>query len=522
MLYKSVTESFNEFIVDRSDAKCIRCKVCIRQCAYEVHSYAEAIDTLTEDHTLCIGCRRCSALCPTGAITIRSNEEVFKRNESWSNGHIRNLYAQADTGGILLAAMGNPAKYPIYWDHLLLDASQVTNPSIDPLREPMELRTYLGKKPHSIEIVRDEQTGKPKLATKLTPQTGKPKLATKLTPQIRMEYPFIFSAMSYGALNLNAHRAMAMAASELGTLYNTGEGGLHKDLYRYGANVMVQVASGRFGVSEQYLNAGVAIEIKVGQGAKPGIGGHLPGEKVNDQISETRMIPVGSDAISPAPHHDIYSIEDLRQLIFALKEATNYEKPVSVKIAAVHHVAAIASGVARAGADIITIDGFRGGTGAAPQVIRDNVGLPMELALASVDARLRDEGIRNQVAIVVGGGVRSSGDAIKAIALGADAINLGTSTLLALGCTLCQRCYTGKCPWGITTNNPYLAKRLNPELGAERLVNLVHAWGHEMKEILGGMGLNALESLRGNRYKLRAVGLSEKDMNILGVMPAGE
>jgi len=509
VLYKTVTESFNEFIVDRSDAKCIRCKVCVRQCAYEVHSYVAADDVVTEDNTSCIGCRRCSAYCPTGAITIRLNQENFKRNESWSGGHIRNLHAQADTGGILLAAMGNPAKYPVYWDHLLIDASQVTNPSIDPLREPMELRTYLGRKPHSIEVVHDKKT-------------GKPKLATKLAPQIKLEYPFIFSAMSYGALNLNCHKAMAAAAEELGTLYNTGEGGLHKDLYRYGKNVMVQCASGRFGVSEQYLNAGVAIEIKIGQGAKPGIGGHLPGEKVNDQISETRMIPIGTDALSPAPHHDIYSIEDLRQLIYALKEATRYEKPVSVKIAAVHHVAAIASGIARAGADIITIDGFRGGTGAAPQVTRDNVGIPMELALAAVDARLRDEGIRNEVSIVVGGGVRSSGDAIKAIALGADAINLGTSTLLALGCTLCQRCYTGKCPWGITTNNAYLAKRVNPEIGKERLVNLIHAWGHEMQEIIGGMGLNSLESVRGNRYKLRAVGLTDKDMEILGVMPAGE
>ena len=509
MLYKSVNESFNEFFIARDDAKCIRCKVCVRQCAYEVHSYIEAEDALAEDNCNCIGCRRCSAFCPTGAITIKLNEENFKRNESWSGSHIRNLYAQADTGGILLAAMGNPAKYPVYWDHLLLDASQVTNPSIDPLREPMELRTYLGKKPHSIEVVHDKKT-------------GKPRLTTKLAPQLKLEYPFIFSAMSYGALNLNCHKAMAAAAEELGTLYNTGEGGLHKDLYRYGKNVIVQVASGRFGVSEQYLNAGVGIEIKIGQGAKPGIGGHLPGEKVNDQISETRMIPIGTDALSPAPHHDIYSIEDLRQLIYALKEATRYEKPVSVKIAAVHHVAAIASGIARAGADIITIDGFRGGTGAAPQVTRDNVGIPMELALAAVDSRLRDEGIRNQVSIVVGGGVRSSGDAIKAIALGADAINLGTATLLGLGCTLCQRCYTGKCPWGITTNNAYLAKRVNPEIGKERLVNLIHAWGHEMQEIIGGMGLNALESVRGNRYKLRAVGLSEKDMDILGVMPAGD
>jgi len=246
VLYKSVTESFNEFIIDRNERKCIRCKVCVRQCAYDVHSFVEEDNYLAEESTSCIGCRRCSAYCPTGAITIRVNEENFKRNESWSGAHIRNLYAQADTGGILLAAMGNPAKYPIFWDHLLLDASQVTNPSIDPLREPMELRTYLGKKPHSIEVVRDEKS-------------GKPKLATKLAPQLKLEYPFIFSAMSYGALNLNAHKAMAAAAQELGTLYNTGEGGLHKDLYQYGKNVIVQVASGRFGVSEEYLNAGVGI-----------------------------------------------------------------------------------------------------------------------------------------------------------------------------------------------------------------------------------------------------------------------
>jgi len=237
VLYKSVNESFNEFVVERSDPKCIRCKVCVRQCAYEVHRYIEAKDSLTEDNTLCIGCRRCSALCPTGAISIRTNQEAFKKNESWSTAHIRNLYAQAETGGILLAAMGNPAKYPIYWDHMLLDASQVTNPSIDPLREPMELRTFLGKKPDSIEVVYDKES-------------GKPSLKTKLTPQLKLEYPFIFSAMSYGALNLNAHRAMAAAAEELGTIYNTGEGGLHKDLYRYGKNVIVQVASGRFGVSE--------------------------------------------------------------------------------------------------------------------------------------------------------------------------------------------------------------------------------------------------------------------------------
>lgn len=347
-------------------------------------------------------------------------------------------------------------------------------------------------------------------------------MAESLPPQIELELPIMFSAMSFGSISLNAIKSLAMAAERMGTYYNTGEGGLHRDLYQYGKNTIVQVASGRFGVHSEYLQAGAAIEIKIGQGAKPGIGGHLPGEKVGVEVSRTRMIPEGTDAISPAPHHDIYSIEDLTQLIFSLKEATNYEKPVSVKIAAVHNVAAIASGIARAGADIIAIDGFRGGTGAAPLRTRDNVGIPVELALAAVDSRLREEGIRNQVSLVVGGSVRNSADVVKAIALGADAVYIATSALLSLGCHLCQKCYTGKCNWGIATQTPELTKRLNPDIGAERAANLLAAWEHEIKELLGGMGINAIESLRGNRLMLRGIGLSDRELKILGVLPAGE
>jgi glutamate synthase domain-containing protein 2 len=327
--------------------------------------------------------------------------------------------------------------------------------------------------------------------------------------------------MSYGAISYNACESLARAAEALGIYYNTGEGGLHPDLYKYGKNTIVQVASGRFGVHKEYLDTAAAIEIKIGQGAKPGIGGHLPGEKVVEEVSKTRMIPKGTDALSPAPQHDIYSIEDLRMLIFALKEATRYTKPISVKIAAVHNSAAIASGMVRAGADIIAIDGFRGGTGAAPMVIRDNVGIPIEFALASVDQRLRDEGIRHQASIVVAGGFRNSADIFKAIALGADAVYIGTSALIAMGCHMCQKCYTGKCNWGIATQDPYLSKRLNPEIASERLINLIHAWSHEIKEMLGGMGINAIESLRGNRLALRGVGLTDTELEILGVLPAG-
>lgn len=411
---------------------------------------------------------------------------------------------QAGSGGVLLSSMGNPQPYPVYWDKLLINASQVTNPPIDPLREPMETRIFLGKKPS--EIKRNQHG----------------RLICDLPPRLTLELPIMFSAMSYGSISYNAHAALAAAATQLGTCYNTGEGGLHENFYGYGANTIVQVASGRFGVHKDYLEAGAAIEIKMGQGAKPGIGGHLPGSKIVGDVSRTRMIPEGSDAISPAPHHDIYSIEDLRQLVFSLKEATEYKKPVIVKIAAVHNIAAIASGIARSGADIIAIDGFRGGTGAAPTRIRDNVGIPVELALAAVDRRLRDEGIRNDVSLVVGGSIRNSTDVVKAVALGADACYIATAALIAMGCHMCRNCQSGKCNWGIATQRPELVKRLDPEEGCRRLVNLLTAWKHEIMEIMGGMGINSIEALRGNRLMLRGIGLNEKELSILGVAHAGE
>ena len=492
------------FEVLRDKDRCIKCRVCERQCANEVHYYDKDMDLMRVREMNCVDCQRCVTLCPTDALKIIHNRNSFRYNANWSQQTMTEVYKQAESGGVLLSSMGNPAPYPVYWDKILLNASQVTNPPIDPLREPMETKTFLGKK--STHVTYDENG----------------ELVTKTPPHLTLSTPIMFSAMSYGSISKNAHESLARAAEELGIYYNTGEGGLHKDFYQYGANTIVQVASGRFGVFEGYLEAGAAIEIKMGQGAKPGIGGHLPGAKILEDVSRTRMIPMGTDAISPAPHHDIYSIEDLRQLVFSLKEATGYKKPVIVKIAAVHNVAAIASGIARSGADIIAIDGFRGGTGAAPTRIRDNVGIPIELALASVDQRLRDEGIRNNVSVVVAGSIRSSADVVKAIALGADAVYIGSAALLAMGCHLCRSCQTGKCNWGIATQRPDLVKRLNPEIAYKRLVNLVNAWTHEIKEMMGGMGINSVEALKGNRLMLRGVGLTEKELSILGIAHAGE
>jgi glutamate synthase domain-containing protein 2 len=492
----------NRFIVERDPERCIQCQVCVNQCTFDTHYYDPEDNVMRSRDENCVGCHRCVVFCPTEALTIRQSPLDYRENYNWRPGVIEDIIKQAETGGMLLTGMGDDKNQRIYWDHLLLNASQVTNPSIDPLREPMELTTYLGRKPERVEL-------------------DGANLKTELAPQVKLEVPVMFAAMSYGAVSLNVHESLARAATEMGTLWNTGEGGLHPSLYKYGNNTIVQVASGRFGVDPGYLDAARVIEIKIGQGAKPGIGGHLPGEKVSAEVSMTRMIPRGTDALSPAPQHDIYSIEDLAQLVYALKEATNYTKPVAVKIAAVHNSAAIASGMVRAGADIIVLDGLRGATGAAPKIIRDNVGIPIELALASVDSRLRQEGIRHQASIVASGGIRNSGDVAKAIALGADAVYIGTAALVALGCTVCQQCHTGKCAWGICTTDLALTKRVNPDIGARRLANLLRGWSLELKDILGGMGVNAIESLRGNRLHLRGVGLSDTELGILGVRMAG-
>ena len=495
---------FPDFEIERNVNRCVNCRICEKECANEVHHFDEKLRVMLSDESKCVDCQRCVCMCPTHALKIVKSTCTFRENANWKSDAIKEVYKQAESGGVLLSSMGNPNPLPVYWDRILINASQVTNPPIDPLREPMETRVFLGSKPSAVHRKPDGT------------------LAAELAPQLELSMPMMFSAMSYGSISYNAHESLARAAQKLGIYYNTGEGGLHEDFYCYGDNTVVQVASGRFGVHRDYLNAGAAIEIKMGQGAKPGIGGHLPGAKIVGDVSRTRMIPEGSDAISPAPHHDIYSIEDLRQLVYSLKEATHYKKPVIVKVAAVHNIAAIASGIARSGADIIAIDGMRGGTGAAPTRIRDNVGIPIELALAAVDQRLRDEGIRNRVSLVVGGSIRSASDVVKAIALGADACYIATAALLAMGCHLCRTCQSGKCNWGIATQRPELVKRLDPNEGAERLCRLMTAWKHEIKELMGGMGINSIEALRGNRLMLRGIGMTEKELSILGIAHAGE
>ncbi|WP_135606495.1 glutamate synthase-related protein [Methanococcoides sp. NM1] len=489
--------------IDRE--QCMHCMRCINNCSYGVFHRED--DRIIIDSRKCTACHHCISMCPRDAICLKERPVDYRSHPLWTAEAREDIINQARTGKIILAGMGNAKPYPVIFDRLVLDACQVTNPSIDPLREPMELRTYLGKKPSRLEIDKKDN--------------GDIELLTKLTPNLKLETPIMIGHMSYGAISLNAQLSLAKAVEKTGTFMGTGEGGLHEAIYPYQKNMIVQVASGRFGVDINYLERGAAIEIKIGQGAKPGIGGHLPGEKVCQDVSCTRMIPLGSDAISPAPHHDIYSIEDLAQLVRSLKEATEWKKPVFVKIAAVHNAAAIAAGIARSSADAVVIDGFRGGSGATPKVFRDNVGIPIEAAVASVDQKLKDQGIRNKISVIASGGIRNSADIAKSIALGADAVYIGTGALIAMGCRVCGQCYRGMCPWGIATQRQDLVDRLDPEIESEHVANLIRSWTLELSELMGAAGINSIESLRSNRSRLRGYMLDEGTLDVLQVKPVG-
>ncbi|MBD3354188.1 MAG: FMN-binding glutamate synthase family protein [Candidatus Lokiarchaeota archaeon] len=499
----------SKFKVSINQDSCKKCKRCVTHCSYGCLSWNGS--EIVSDDDKCVACQRCALYCPGSAITIEENKTLVYPPHGGYPARIRRIIqSQSGTGGVMLSSTGNDLEYRTIFDDILLDACQVTNPSIDPLREPVETKVFLGRKPEKLEFQVDP----------VNPE--KVELKSEFPPNFEMEIPVMVGHMSLGSISFNACKAIYRAVTELGIVAGSGEGGLHKEFYEYKKNLIPEVASGRFGVNLEYLLDTVAVEIKIGQGAKPGHGGHLPGEKVNKLISTTRMIPKGSDALSPYPHHDIYSIEDLAQLIAALKETTRYRVPIGVKIAAVHNVAPIASGIVRAGADFLTLDGFRGSTGAAPRIIRDHAGIPIEVAIASVDERLREEGLREKVTIIAGGSIRYSADLIKAIALGADIGMCSMPVLVAMGCRMCQQCHRGLCSWGIATQKDHLVKRLDVDVATRRFINLFHAWKEELKEILGAMGIDSVESLRGNRDRLRYIGPNPRIADILDIKHVGE
>ena len=325
------------------------------------------------------------------------------------------------------------------------------------------------------------------------------------------DYPVVISSMSFGSQSEPAFRAYAEAAKAINVLCVNGEGGEIRDMYgKYRKWRGQQVASGRFGVSAEMINSSYVAEIKIGQGAKPGEGGHLPGKKVSEKVAAARNASPGTDLISPSNNHDLYSIEDLAELIDELK-TVNPDVRVSVKVPVVPNIGTIGLGIAKAGADIITLSGFEGGTGAARQHALRHVGLPSDIGTRAVHRALMEAGLRNRVEIWADGGYRTGHDIVKLHCLGANRVGFGTLAMVSLGCTICRGCQLDTCHVGIATQietteqaQEHGLKKFTPQevdLAAESCARFFAAMGEEVKQVVASLGYDRAQDLVG-RYDL--------------------
>jgi glutamate synthase domain-containing protein 2 len=315
--------------------------------------------------------------------------------------------------------------------------------------------------------------------------------------KITIPIPVYGGGMSYGSISEQVMLSRAMAAQKWSTFTSTGEGGYPEALVPFRDNIITQVATGMFGVREQTIQYARVMEFKYAQGAKPGLGGHLLGDKATTSVAKMRESVPWVSLFSPFPFHSVYSVEDHRKHVDWIK-TINPEVLVSVKVSTPTDVDMVAVGSYYAGAHIIHLDGAYGGTGAAPEIAKKNIAMPIEFAIPKVHKYLKSENIRDEVTVMASGGVRTAYDIAKAIALGADGCVLGTADLIALGCTRCSNCERGRgCPYGLTSTDPLLAQLIDPEWGAQRISNLYEAIALQLRDILRCLGLRSIAELRG-------------------------
>jgi methylamine---glutamate N-methyltransferase subunit C len=320
---------------------------------------------------------------------------------------------------------------------------------------------------------------------------------------IELDIPIMITGMSFGALSYNAKVALAQGASRVGGSTTTGDGGMLPAEREHAKVLIYEVLPSRYGMNVHHLRAANGVELTVGQGAKPGTGGVLLGAKVSEEIARMRELPPGVDQRSPARHPDWLGPDDMRIKIEELREATDWQVPVFVKLGAsrVYDDVKLA---AKAGADVVVVDGMEGGTAASPEILQDHTGIPTLAAVCEARQALQDMGLYGQVQLIIAGGIKSGVDAAKAMALGADAVYIGTAALIALNCNkpiyvedyrqlgaepyACHHCHTGRCPVGITTQDPELMKRLPIPEAAERVANLLHAMTLEIQMLARSCG----------------------------------
>jgi glutamate synthase domain-containing protein 2 len=330
-------------------------------------------------------------------------------------------------------------------------------------------------------------------------------------PQVHIDLPIYGGGMSFGSVSIHAILAKARAAVAWNTFTCTGEGGYHDRLWPYDDHVITQVATGLFGVREDTIQRVRMVEFKYAQGAKPGLGGHLLGDKNTPAVARMREAVAGNALFSPFPFHSVYSIEDHKKHIDWIKQ-TNERTLVSAKVSTPTDVDMVAVGSYYAGAHVIHLDGSYGGTGAAPDIAKKNIAMPIEYAIAKVHKFLTAEGIRDKITMIVSGGVRTAYDAVKAIALGADGVVIGTAEIVALGCVRCAACESGRgCPRGIASTDPELMQLMSLEWSTQRLINMMNAWREQIVDCLVRLGIASTRELRGRTDCLRYLSDGEKE-----------
>ncbi len=341
--------------------------------------------------------------------------------------------------------------------------------------------------------------------------TTKTVLGTRYAERpIELDIPIMVTGMSWGALSYNAKVALAKGAAQVGSSNTTGDGGMLPAERENSRTLIYEVLPSRYGINIHDLRRADAIELTIGQGAKPGTGGLLLGSKVSDTIAAQRDLPAGVDQRSPARHPDFLGPDDMRIKIEELREATEWKVPIFVKMGA-SRVFEDVKLAAKAGADVIVVDGMEGGTGASPEILQEHTGIPTLAAVCEARAALEDVGLYGTVQLIIAGGLRSGVDAAKALALGADAVYIGTAALIALNCNRplyvedyhqlgttpyhCHHCHTGRCPVGITTQDPELMQRLDIEAGAERVANFFRAMSGEIQTLARSCGKSDVHHL---------------------------
>jgi len=316
-------------------------------------------------------------------------------------------------------------------------------------------------------------------------------------PQVEIRVPFYGGGMSFGSVSNHTMLARVKAAEAWGTFTCTGEGGYPDSLRPHDDHMITQVATGLFGVREETIQRVRIVEFKYAQGAKPGLGGHLLGDKVTPAVAQMREAVVGTSLFSPFPFHSVYSVEDHKKHVDWIKQV-NPRCLVSVKVSTPTDVDMVAVGSYYAGAHIIHLDGSYGGTGAAPDIAKKNIAMPIEYAIPKVHRFLVEEGIRDQITFIVSGGIRTAFDIAKAIALGADGVVVGTADLVALECIRCHNCESGRgCPRAIATTDPEYTQMLEVDWGAQRIVNLYASWRKQLVTILRLLGMKSVTELVG-------------------------